>query len=105
MTTDEMRIAIAEACPSIAEIDEDNGGTFWKRPDPFVIFDPLNDLNAMHEVENKLQPDEFPEYLRRLQVITQSEHCFDVENRFFICHATAPERAEAFLKVKGLWRE
>jgi len=50
MTPEAQRIAIAEACPFV----EWNGDApFWRDARGSIIrFDPLNDLNAMHEAEN-----------------------------------------------------
>jgi hypothetical protein len=67
----------------------------------------LNDLNAMHEAEKVLDEnqDHPITYWEELEKIVG---CLDSDNgndmRKVIC-ATAPQRAEAFLKTLGLWQE
>ena len=74
--------------------------------------DYLNDLNAMHEAEKMLSDD--GEYSQRnhfaciLGELTYNDNgrgwkplCND--DCFPILHATAAQRAEAFLKTLGLW--
>jgi len=102
MTDQEINIAIAEACPEVAEIDKDNGGAFWKRPDSYVRFNPANDLNAMHEAEKTLTPDQKDEYARRLCDINC---CMEMSIEWDCASATARQRAEAFLKTIGKWKE
>lgn len=63
------------------------------------IPDYLNDLNACAALERQLEPDQWPEYLRQLQLLTQSEHRFEVENRYCLVHATAEQRCRAFVAV------
>lgn len=55
--------------------------------------DYLNDLNAMHEVENRL-PNGWGPYQGVLNRILE---------RQFVSHATAAQRVEAFLKQQGKW--
>ena len=93
MNMEKQRIAIAEACPEIAEIDKDNGGVFWKSPDPFVIFDPLTDLNAMHEVVKHINGLDWGRYANWLQCNSAGSGI----------RATAEQRAEAFLRAIGKW--
>jgi len=84
------------------------GNTLWGTKDQpsinygreySVIPDYLNDLNAMHEAEkrlrtprgdesNRMAEDRMVEYAERLN------YCID---------ATAPQRAEAFLRTLNLW--
>lgn len=94
MTDDEMRVKIAEACgyevislPFSLMVDS---GSASKKP-IVVLPDYVNDLNAMHKVEKKLALDAFFEYGRLLESLMGEE--------FF--HATARQRAEAFLKTLG----
>jgi hypothetical protein len=116
MTDDEIRIAVAEACPQIAEIDKDNGGAFWRKPDPFVIFDPLTDLNAMHEAEKVLEigfdGSQTDDYQQTLYSIVNSgrdfveDFCNGADVAFLqkLIAATARQRAEAFLRTIGKWK-
>lgn len=113
MKPEEQQIAIAEACGWTAvglRLATTNRVTpiTGRHPiykDILEIPDYLNDLNAMHEAEKVLEPDLFGKYCLTLQKITSYENWFEVENRFHLIHATASQRAEAFLKTLGLWKE
>jgi hypothetical protein len=60
----------------------------------------LSDLNAMHEAEKFLIPSHrFLYYSFLLKVCGESEQ---IKNTI---HATAAQRAEAFLKTLNLWKE
>ena len=60
----------------------------------YAIPDYHNDLNAMHEAEKTLLPNEWDEY------------CEYLGGALYYCaHATAKQRAEAFLRVFGKWEE
>lgn len=112
MTDEQINIAIAEACgwqfiPVVILGDD--------QPPEYTTVTPhgerlcgyypyyLNDLNAMHEAEMSLPVEGFngqkwdqsrSEYRWRLSLI-----CIQP------CHATARERAEAFLRTVGKWEE
>lgn len=104
MTDDEMRVKIAEAC-GVIECDE------WS---PFIagasmiknetcghvkcvprgmLPDYLNDLNAMHEAEKTLTVEQWISYWSFI------ESQLPKDGSFSILHATARQRAEAFLAV------
>ena len=105
MTPEKQRIAIAQAC-GIARL--------WSTalPERTVhcdVPDYLNDLNAMHEAEKVLVPSS--EY-------TLSSYMFELSKIVipagstrrgliseYIFHATAAQRAEAFLRTIGKWEE
>lgn len=53
------------------------------------------DLNAMHEAEKVLRNGRNYEYLHQLERVTQSS----------MIYATAHQRAEAFLRTLGKWKE
>jgi hypothetical protein len=108
MNKEQQRIAIAEACGWTAEQDS-NG--YWRAVDPkhgnavelwlsersvwsVGIPDYLNDLNAMHEAEKVLTTNQFDEYCYRLDTVGGMRHC---------AHATAAQRAEAFLRAINKW--
>lgn len=105
MNGEEQRIAIAEACGW----RKSRIGSSWKNPQGQQGFtsipDYTNDLNAIHEAEKQFLPkcpgdrrfDEYDEYLRIIMQRT--------EPVYSTTHATATQRAEAFLKTLGLWRE
>lgn len=72
--------------------------------------DYCNDLNAMHEAERVLKPEQFVAYISALhEVVLGCPNSYDDEpsiwhsDVFRLCHATAAQRAEAFLRVKGKW--
>jgi hypothetical protein len=80
MSPEAQRIAIAEACG-------------WTRYFPeSTLPDYLSDLNAMHEAEKVLTPEQGWEYAQNLVV--------DGGRGWF---ATAAQRAEAFLRTLNLW--
>lgn len=58
MTSNAQRLAIARMCPDVAVIDG-TGVPVWKK-NTREYFDPLEDLNAIHEAEKVLREDEGP---------------------------------------------
>ena len=99
MNNEKQRIAIAEACG-------------WK-PNPFIrdmsgqVFpqsppDYLNDLNAMHEAEKMLTEHQWDEYERVLRLVCDGCSYFEGAGKELL-HATAAQRAEAFLRTLGKW--
>ena len=113
MTPEQQRIAIAEACGwketeawldgrrCFERADINAGWDFDSLPDF------LNDLNAMHEAEKVLTPDTIPEYLCQLfDVATNGRSgLYPVAENYLSHHATASQRAEAFLRTIGKWEE
>ena len=88
MNPEQQRIAIAEAC---------GWKTGYRDPEAWhPLPDFLNDLNAMHEVEN--------EVLTTAQMTTMSQY---LHRRLGVLwgFATASQRAEAFLRTIGKWEE
>lgn len=116
MTDQEINIAIAEACGWEREVvhDELCNEDFqaWKRDGrrlltPMGLPDYCHDLNAMHEAESVLSVSERSTFMDKLD---DSVPLLDVDqnvnySEWHLCHSTARQRAEAFLRVKGLWRE
>lgn len=104
MTSEEQRIAIAQACPHLMMRATD-GKWLFKLNGYFVECDPLADLNAMHEAEKALQDRSkyWPDYIDELAKL------FPLTgggvNWSQMVHATAAQRAEAFLKAFKLWRD
>ena len=86
MTPEQQRIAIAGAC------GEDNDSIYRD-----LIPDYLNDLNAMHEVENVLTSEQVTSYVYSLESMN--------ERWATPAFATASQRAEAFLRTIGKWEE
>lgn len=77
--------------------------------------DYLNDLNAMHEAEKVLNANEYAKYAELLSRVHPT-YCTLVLDRhepredfycetFSLIHATAAQRAEAFLRTIGKWEE
>jgi hypothetical protein len=122
MTPEQQRIAIAEACgwknhdhPDVMQFKQG-----WTMPEKWCM-DPkgvlrfnhdrpnyLNDLNAMHDAENVLGILERGTYQNILGLacggIREDDGGHFVSHRESI-HATAAQRAEAFLRTIGKWRE
>lgn len=98
MTDDQINVAIAEACG-------------WRKEDCVYmwtangidctcpeLWDWCNDLNAMHQAEKTLTDANMfvmAHHIERL-VSAHGQHYF---------HATARQRAEAFLRTLGKWEE
>ena len=115
MNKEQQRIAIAEACGWTAEQDS-NG--YWRAVNKkngnavelwlseqnvwsVGIPDYLNDLNAMHDAEQYLFKDvhQWRYFINNLRDATGEDPFLAV------AHATAPQRAEAFLRTLELWEE
>ena len=98
MTVEAQRIAIAEACGWL--LDHINRSAMYYAPSMDChVGDPLSDLNACHEFEEKLialGPPALDTYEIFLSAI-----CARAGNRIF--RATAPQRCEAFLKALDKW--
>jgi hypothetical protein len=107
MKTEDQRIAIAEACgwkPSLVGRETE----LWKHRSVEVdrdgLPDYLSDLNAMHEAEKMLTDAQMSAYERELGALTCRLSMVDGPG-YKLWHATAPQRAEAFLRTLGLWKE
>ena len=100
MKPEKQRIAIAEACGWTEISDWKAAGINGQHPtEPWtdVIPDYPQDLNAMHEAEKVLTREQEKEYAYQLEAA-----CCPLEYGW---HATAAQRAEAFLKTIGKWEE
>ena len=98
MKEQEQIIAISEACPHVCHKSlNPDVGYCWNNGTPFAHsrFDPLNDLNAMHEAEKILEVPQQKEYE---QIVS------DLTCTMFKLHASATVRAEAFLRTLKLWK-
>jgi hypothetical protein len=96
MTQEEQRVAIAEAC------GEDSDSIVRE-----LIPDYLNDLNAMHEAEKMLTQDQLIDYSRHLGklVTIHLPASRAAWMDFKLINSTASQRAEAFLRTIGKWKE
>ena len=101
MKPEQQRIKIAEACGW----KPDKRGLGWLCPHGYYAPEPdyLNDLNAMHEAECWMMANKslmtFWEYAGRLK-----KHFQNLGDDGYI-HATASQRAEAFLRTLGKWED
>lgn len=108
MHPNKQRIAIAEACgwksrPSYP------GDYQWLDPEGFAEWLPhfVYDLNAMHEAEKVLTDEQWNDYAHSLFDIAHPWDDFGLfeETVRYTAHATAAQRAEAFLKTLNLWQD
>ena len=91
MTDDQINQAIAKACGIVGK-----SGEIYKTSEGWVVDCPqfCTDLNAMHEAEKTMDEEQWHDYV---------EH---VGGRWEqAMHATARQRAEAFLRTLGKWEE
>ena len=97
MTPESQRIAIAEACPHLCCKDID-GNYVWRGRSPEEKFDPLSDLNAMHDAEKVLTDEQYHTgYKQTLASLV------GLSGHMRVPSATAAQRAEAFLRTLNLW--
>lgn len=101
MTPQAQRIAIAKACPA-AWFNTSTNKPYWKADydKRCPLFDPLSDLNAMHEAEKTLDSEQIVDYVNFLGATFSS----DEGVIYRAVHTTAAQRAEPFLRAKGLWK-
>ena len=99
MTNKQINITIAEACGWKYEKNETHApdGAFWwsKKPE---FPDYCSDLNAMHEAEKIFDNALYCRYIDEL--CTQA-----IKGKNCMYLATAAQRAEAFLRTIGKWKE
>jgi hypothetical protein len=109
MTDEQINVAIAEACGWV-----DRGSFNESRPEDHKFkrrigntenyewrwqheFNYCTDLNAMHEAEKVLTKAQWEDFVEHL-----SNGFFSVSDAWKdVCHATARQRAEAFLRTLG----
>lgn len=110
MDTTKQRIAIHEALGWT--LTRGNDMTMvrdvWNREDgswDHECPDYLNDLNAMHEAEKVLTKTQQIQFALRLaEIVGASIPGYEL-GAFKMMHATATQRAEAFLRTLGKWEE
>ena len=105
MTPEQQRIAIAEACGWKWHSRSKGKIKVWDNGLDYVFYDSdlpdyLNDLNAMHEAEKTLSQKDKREYAYQLN---GGYYTSGLDDAFDIVHATAVQRAEAFLKTIDKW--
>lgn len=107
-------IAIAEACiPNFIEAVEVDGtlrahcGEFSGMAIKTVVPDYLNDLNAMQSAEELLVCGQIGDYEawinNLLQVVSVPHASLGTGQLYKLIHASASQRAEAFIKTIGKW--
>lgn len=82
---------------------------------PDTVPDYLHDLNAMHGVEEAaIEPHLICEYSHHLRRVVEKEwerlgkrvfEFSDLDWQYAVAHATAAQRAEAFLRTKGKYKD
>jgi hypothetical protein len=119
MNDKQINIAIAEACgwkwsghpdQLAATKGWEFGYQFVIRPDgQLVTHNSLpgycNDLNAMHEAEKGLPEKHKRTFAFILAQVLDTSPTVDLGDQFLNIHATAIQRAEAFLRTIGFWEE
>ena len=111
MTEEQINIAIAEACGwTHFELITTQYTALRADGKWDIIPDYCNNLNAMHEAEATLnyeQGEQFEDELCDICVCDmENRHKeYPLPFRFAVAHATAQQRAEAFLKTIGKWKE
>lgn len=110
MTDEQIKIAVAEACgwKSLGMVTP---GVMWQHPDERKDYvktywppDYLTDLNAMHEAEKTLTPEQAVEYfVFQLKAVVDADVHATTEH--YYSHAAARQRAIAFLRTLGKWKE
>lgn len=133
MTPEKQRIKIAEACGISIKEATDGWFDIWENGinratgsslEKCISYLPdyLNDLNAMHEAEKNLHHQGFrivKIYAWLLNQVTSNTLHLWEQNEYGMCdnweislwdcgltaHATATQRAEAFLRAMNLWEE
>ena len=102
MTDEQINAAIAEACglkKPCRKVKLNDKGFFVTQH--AKLPDYCNDLNAMHEAEKMLSKAQWEDFVQHLanDWSSASDAWKDV------CHATARQRAEAFLRTLGKWNQ
>ena len=117
MKPEDQRIEIAEACGWVPRKMKNSQTRYWTPPldvqwshQIHQLPDYLSDLNACHEMEKVLTEEQQNLYQTGLSNMIGCDgfdayrHWSDVGS-VFTCHATAAQRAEAFLRTLGLWTD
>lgn len=103
MTDNEINIAIAKACGWWGIEQEGMMRPPLSTSEYEMVPDYCHDLNAMWQAEHRISLGLETEYGNALKCIVARDNEGDI-NQFTVLHATARQRAEAFLQVKGMWK-
>jgi len=111
MTDEQMRIRLAY-CAGFKDVEYRHGFDHdyvgYVDGQATTVPDYLNDLNAVHELEMKLDGVDQSTYEAHLLDVVTPEDEVDNEDRnfyWFVVHASANQRCEALLKTLGLWED
>ena len=111
MSEEEINIAIAEYRGwQILEPEVHRAITYHWAIEPdgskSILPDCCNDLNLIREIEKTLDDDQWLEYMLNLQDVLQRD---PYRGKWIVCqdnmHSTAAQRAKAFVKTIGKWKE
>jgi hypothetical protein len=105
MTNEEINRAVAESVG--ARYFTEDGGGFWIVEMGGKVYEPFTeDLNAMHEAEKTLFRTGYTDMLNQNYWNTVWNVCGDLYCKTTtVAHATARQRAEAYLRTIGKWRD
>jgi len=99
MTKEQQRIVIAEICGWSRTSSTSGLVEAWQKGAEYTtkLPDYPNDLNAMHEAEKALSEEQWIAYIEILGTVMP-----DARLRSYV-HATAAQRAKAFLETFNKW--
>lgn len=108
MSPEKQRIAIAVFCGWKKNREVDPGYFVWINPDGKMrgqdaLPDYVNDLNAIHEAEKRLNATQCEQYNESLYSAEPNEHDCDASGWGF--HRNAAQRAEIILRTIGKGEE
>ena len=75
-------------------------GVRWKWQDSWIVFDPLNDLNAIHQAEMLLSADDHHRFTAHLWMLSPGQHLLSASDRevaYRVSSSTANQRARALV--------
>ncbi len=108
MTDDQINAAIAEACglkKPCRRVQLNDKGFFVTQHSKLPNY--CTDLNAMHEAEESsvINLHDYGMHLYQIVVPLETRVFVKSDPNVYIWHATARQRAEAFLRTLGKWEE
>lgn len=108
MTPEAQRIKIAEACGWKFHTHQDSDVPQWhdasgKVRHGFELPDYLHSLDAMHEAEKVLNEVKAVQFCNWLHTVVRDRSPVLEVTEYLKIHATAAQRAEAFLRTLNLW--
>lgn len=108
MTKEEKIVQIAKVCGWWGNIQIVAGDVIGRPPNVTDRFkrvpDYFHDLNAMHEAEEGLTEPQQIQFHKILWGIVCGDAAPEDTDGFYVSHATAAQRAEAFGKTLNLWQ-